>query len=84
MFAPQTATKNATTATKFGMSKEEHSNQKYPYERCRLFDYEGDISKRWEIEYYVYNRDLGQKVRRKVSAFNRIKSLRARRSPCGC
>jgi hypothetical protein len=45
-----------------------------------LYDCGGDVSKRWIVEYYVYNRDQAKLVRRKVSGFNRVKTLRARKA----
>ena len=62
------------------MSKVTSDSAKYPYELCKLFDCGGDVSKRWIVEYYIYNRDQAKLVRRKVSGFNRVKTLRARKA----
>lgn len=57
MFVPQSETKTETTETKFGMSKVQNNNHKYPYETCKLYDCGGDVSKQWIVEYYVYNNE---------------------------
>ncbi len=80
MFTPQSETKNETSETKFGMSKVTSDQTKYPFEPCKLYDFGGDVNKRWSIEYYIYNRDQAKLVRRKVSGFNRVKTLRARKA----
>ena len=80
MFIPQSATKSATSKTKFGMSKVTSDPAKYPYELCKLYDCGGDVNKRWIVEYYIYNRDQAKLVRRRVSGFNRVKTLRARKA----
>jgi hypothetical protein len=62
------------------MSKVTSDPAKYPFQVCKLYDCGGDVSKRWIVEYYVYNRDQAKLVRRKVSGFNRVKTLRARKA----
>ncbi len=72
-----------STETNFGMTKTNpnltQTPQRHPYELCKLYDCEGNIKKRWVIEYYVYNRDVKKKVRRRISGINRIKTLKERR-----
>ncbi len=80
MFTPQTKTKSKTTKTNFGMSKSDTTTAKYPFHACKLYDSGGDVSKQWVVEYYVYNRDQDKLVRRRVSGFNRIKTVRARKA----
>jgi|GEM_PF-5369059 len=73
MFTPQ-------SETKFGMSKVTSDQTKYPFEPCKLYDFGGDVNKRWSIAYYIYNRDQNKLVRRRISGFNRIKSARTRKA----
>jgi hypothetical protein len=65
------------------MAAPEANAPKYPYEPCKLYDFGGDIDKRWSVEYYVYNRDQAKLVRRRVTGFNRIKTVRARKAAPG-
>jgi hypothetical protein len=62
------------------MAAPEANAPKYPYEPCKLYDFGGDIDKRWSVEYYVYNRDQAKLVRGRVTGFNRIKTVRARKA----
>jgi integrase len=62
------------------MTKSDNASAKYPFQPCKLYDSGGDVSKQWVVEYYVFNRDEDKLVRRRVSGFNRIKTVRARKA----
>jgi hypothetical protein len=62
------------------MTKSDNASAKYPFQPCKLYDSGGDVSKQWVVKYYVFNRDEDKLVRRRVSGFNRIKTVRARKA----
>jgi integrase len=49
------------------------------YRLSKLYDYNGDTSKTWLIEFYQFNIKTGQKERRFFSKFNTSKDLKTRR-----
>lgn len=42
---------------------------KYPYKKARLIDYGGDMSRRWYIEFGIYDHEIGKVRRRRNSRY---------------
>jgi integrase len=62
---------------------EEGSEKKYPYKLCKLYDFDGDLSKYWYIDFSIYNTDL-KKLQRKTfsSGINDLTSKKTRYDEC--
>ena len=50
-----------------------------PEQKPRLFDADGDLSKRWYIDFKVWDTDKGQLVRKQYTGMNKYKTLADRR-----
>lgn len=60
----------------------EHMGQQYPYKLCEIRDRKSDISKRWYVEFYVF--DIAQKklVRKMDYSMNHLKTAKQRYKKC--
>lgn len=54
----------------------------YPFRLSKLYDYGGDVSRRWVMVYYAYNVATGKLQRCKDYSMNQHKTLRERRRYC--
>ena len=55
------------------------SNIIYPFNNAVLHDYDGDLSKRWNIQYWVFDLDLEKKVRQIIWIPTSQKTVRQRK-----
>ena len=68
------ATKYATIATMQVVKR--------PFRYCKLYDFNGDVSKRWSVAFYIWDEAAGKLVRKRDYSMNHLVDLDKRRAFC--
>ncbi len=68
-----------TSCAKFNLTKLNPQEEKYPFKAARLNDCNGDLKKRWYIEFYVWNVQKDSLVRKRTYDANHYTTSRERK-----
>jgi integrase len=66
-------------ATVVAINHLQKQRKKMPYRKAKLVDYGGDLSKRWYIQFYVWDKQALKLIRKRTYTINKFSTLEERR-----